>query len=74
MLKSLTEFERSEQRKAIADDYYIAMAILDERFVSGQIIPEEHQKGHQYAWDTMLKRYSTLAQTYRTPELRSASL
>lgn len=74
MLKDLINFERSEERKAIADDYCIAMALLDERFLSVQITPEQHQKGHEYAWHTMLKRCSVLAETYRTREPSSASL
>ncbi len=50
MLKDFLEFEKSEERKAISDDYSNMVALLD----------------HEYAWQTMLYRCRLLAETYRT--------
>lgn len=59
------DFETSRYRKEIADDYCRAVVQLDERLLNGQISREIHEQGHEYAWQTMLRRQKALAETYK---------
>jgi hypothetical protein len=64
MLKYL-EFEKSEERDAISNDYSSTVLLLDQRLGDGQITHEQHEKGHKQAWQTMLLRCRLLAETYK---------